>query len=315
MWLYKQPSLSEGLDVASSDEEESECRITDAIVISNPADANEHYKFSTEEDDQDDVFTENIVQDNSSTISKREERTRNNEPPHWLVRAISICSEGGDLEALASEAEIDKFSTELDFPEAFCEYGSTREEGSNDHRDDLSGEQKTSPVPHLVNHDPPGYYTSPQFMAGTSTSLSQQIKDLSPLQVSNSWEKENDSCKTKNPSDLSKHPLHHNENGSLRDSNFLKDSSSVCTTEATQSLTSSIGSGKSNSIMRQRTISDLGNICIGAKGSDYLYAAGHTIHQALNCEVNGMYEEAFSLYRTCVGLLLCGVQGMKQLNY
>ena len=43
--------------------------------------------------------------------------------------------------------------------------------------------------------------------------------------------------------------------------------------------------------------------------------AGHTIHKALDCEVSGRYEEAFSLYKTCVSLLLSGVQGNRHISF
>lgn len=52
---------------------------------------------------------------------------------------------------------------------------------------------------------------------------------------------------------------------------------------------------------------DLVNIYIDFKESDYLYVVGYIIYKVLECEVNGKYEEVFSLYKICVGLFLSGV--------
>ena len=97
-----------------------------------------------------------------------------------------------------------------------------------------------------------------------------------------------------------------------KDSHSLKDNASVGTADK-QSFTSSSDAGKA--VTQRRPIYDLGNIFIDCKESDYLYMAGHTIHKALDCEVSGRYEEAFSLYKTCVGLLLSGVQGNRHILF
>lgn len=60
-------------------------------------------------------------------------------------------------------------------------------------------------------------------------------------------------------------------------------------------------------IVRLRIVFDLINICIDFKESDYLYVVGYIIYKVLDCEVNGNYEEVFSLYKICVGVLLSGV--------
>lgn len=287
VWLYKQPSLTEGLDTLSSDEDEDDeretvppagCETGDSdLTRDSNGEAAEH-----NEDEHDDVFIKDLEEslDNEQDLSEKDDHS-SGEPPNWLVRAISICSEGEDLEVLASEAD----SEELSFPQAFSEYDVSKQEedksspfSCSDSADDLSLQQNR--------------VDSLEASAESSSSVGDGLEE-------NQWTKKN----LEKTSD-SKHFVGKTESA---EASSLRDSSSAGTTEDKQSFTSSSDSGKG--VTRQRTISDLANIYIDPKESDYLYAAGHTIHKALDCEVNGKYEEAFSLYKTCVGLLLSGVQG------
>lgn len=235
------------------------------------------------EDEHDDVFTQDPEEslDNEQDLSEKDDHSSSAEPPNWLVRAISICSEGEDLEVLASEAD----SEELSFPRAFSEYDLSKQEeeesppfSGSDSADDLSLQQNR---------------------ADSSEALAESSSSVGYGHDKNQWPERNLE-KTLDSKILV-------EKTESTEFSSLKDSSSVGTTGYKQSFTSSSDSGKE--VTRQRTMSDLANIYIDPKESDYLYAAGHTIHRALDCEVNGKYAEAFSLYKTCVGLLLSGVQG------
>ena len=288
VWLYKQPSLTEGLDNLSSDEDENDEHesVPPAGCESEESDLTTHPNGEAAENNEyehDDVFTENPEEslDNEQDISERDDHSSSAEPPNWLVRAISICSEGEDLEVLASEADDD----ELSFPQAFSEYDLSKQEeeesppfSGSDSADDLSLQQNK---------------------ADSSEALAESLSTVG-------YGHDENQCPEKNLEKISESKTIAEKTESAEFCS-LKDSSSVCTTEYKQSFTSSSDSGKG--VTRQRTISDLANIYIDPKESDYLYAAGHTIHKALECEVNGKYGEAFSLYKTCVGLLLSGVQG------
>lgn len=47
---------------------------------------------------------------------------------------------------------------------------------------------------------------------------------------------------------------------------------------------------------------------LGSK-EDYIYLAANQICKAQEYEANGDYERAFATYKSCVGILLHGVQG------
>ena len=286
MWLYKQPSLTEGLDNLSSDEEENDQCETVPQAGSESEESNLTRQSNEEanennEEEHDDVFTHDLdgSLDNELEISEKEDRASSAEPPNWLVRAISICSEGEDLEVLASEAD----SEELSFPQAFSDYELSKQE-----------EDESACYP---SSDSPDDFSLQQDATGTSETSLSAVHGRDENQAE--W--------TKTDHEKTSDSMHFSGGTGSSEPSSLKDSSSVGMTEDKQSFTSSSDSGKR--VTRQRTLSDLANIYIDPKESDYLYAAGHTIHKALECEVNGKYEEAFSLYKTCVGLLLSGVQG------
>ena len=300
VWLCKQPSLTEGLDNLdnlTSDEEGDEHQEPSESTLAalaepriKPAGLTRQSNEETNVDiteDHDDVFVDDEddeCSEKETEITERKEMGSGSEPPNWLVRAISICSEGEDLEALASEAD----TSELSFPEAFSDYAY------------CGGEQRTSDESKLVKEHE-GDYLHYKY-----TDINSQIKESPSSHV---LRNNLDTQEVKEEVDKTHHPESSKSTSctSFDSENSLKDSSFVSTTEDKQSFTSSSDSAKDMS--RQRTISDLGNIYIDPKESDYLYAAGHTIHKALDCEVNGRYEEAFSLYKSCVSLLLSGVQG------
>ena len=286
MWLFKQPSLTDGLDNLSSDEDEDDERETvpPAGCESGETDLTRHSNGEAAEDNEndhnDEVFTQDPEEssDSEQDISETEDRTSSAEPPNWLVRAISICSEGEDLEVLASEAD----TGELSFPQAFSEYDVSKKE--EDESSPFSCSDSFGDLSLQQNREDP-FEASDESLSSAGYGHYENQTEKILEKTSQNFLKKTESAESSSP----------------------KDSSSVDTTEDKQSFTSSSDSGKG--VIRQRTVSDLANICIDPKESDYLYAAGHTIHRALDCEVNGKYGEAFSLYKTCVGLLLSGVQG------
>lgn len=303
VWLCKQPSLTEGLDSLSSGEDEDDCQEPSESTL--PIDeteikqtglirqANEETNLNNMED-HDDVF----VDDGDECLEDDTEEASRTEPPPWLVRAISICSEGEDLETLASEADTE----ELPFPQAFSDYSyCSIEERTNDENE----------LPKNYEGDYPRDVNSDSSENQTESSTQNSSSSSSFVHKSNhgSHRVELVCDKTLPPVDSAakSEPSESSPGSSVDSKGSLKHSSVAIATEDKQSFTSSSDSG--TVVTRQRTISDLGNIYIDPKESDYLYAAGHTIHKALDCEVNGRYEEAFSLYKSCVGLLLSGVQG------
>lgn len=308
MWLHKQPSLSEGLDILSSDEEEIDGQTPDgdASIGTPPAltEQSSGKADQNEREEQDDVFTHDInasLEEKLADVSDKHDHSSSTEPPRWLVRAISICSEGEDLEILASEAD----EEELRFPQAFSDHShceveeqstvddSTRQEEGNQCTDSQNG-------PHLQ-----------EVLSDTSKSLDQGSKSNNLMSIVCETGM---NCKTEMICDKTSHSINNDPLEPSDSSCSTKDSNSASTVDDRQSFIGVKRDIGNNKIVRPRTVSDLTNICIDPKESDYLYAAGHTIHKALDCEVNGNYEEAFSLYKTCVGVLLSGVQGTFIIN-
>lgn len=324
VWLYKQPSLTEGLDSLSSGEEDNDFQEPSHSTPPEPETEGEQSDLTRQsnkeiapnaEEDHDDVFTDDIDEcsENESEISEREERASSTKPPNWLVRAISICSEGEDLEALASEADTE----ELSFPQAFSEHGYCSSEERTDENESSKNVHEAK-FPSYLQSDSWDDLHLIQNKTDASENLAQNSTTETPLSFDHkhisSWGIDLEKTVHSVNPPVKSEPSDSSSSTSVysKDSRSLKDSISVGTAEDKQSFTSSSDSGKV--VTRQRTISDLGNIFIDRKESDYLYVAGHTIHKALECEVNGRYEEAFSLYKTCVGGLLSGVQGEKDIK-
>ena len=61
---------------------------------------------------------------------------------------------------------------------------------------------------------------------------------------------------------------------------------------------------------RQRSVTkeSVSTMDLGGK-EDYIYTAANQICLAQEYEANGSYEMAFATYKSCVGILLQGVQG------
>ena len=67
-----------------------------------------------------------------------------------------------------------------------------------------------------------------------------------------------------------------------------------------------------SSPFRQRSITkeSVSTMDLGGK-EDYIYTAANQICLAQEYEANGNYEMAFATYKSCVGILLQGVQGIR----
>ena len=309
VWLCKQPSLSEGLDNVSSDEEVDNNMAEDDESTRQPQPTSPDHQpaLSSEPSnnvtDSDDVFatggrdSSSGSLDNSSTSESEDSpRTPGSEPPKWLSRAISICSEGGDLEVLASEADTDEYNSELHFPEAFASYQDQTvddDRGTPEHplesvtqRGNLGKE----------NEDPEDNLRSEHKTTDTEQLCETQLED-------------NMNSLTVGPGSVPVEVV-----PVVRPTRLDVNLPSEDSTTADLGLPSLDTSQPflSHSTPK-KTVPCHGNqdydILVDTSGKDYLYAAAHVIQRALTCEVDGQYQEAFSLYKSCVGLLLSGVQG------
>ena len=66
--------------------------------------------------------------------------------------------------------------------------------------------------------------------------------------------------------------------------------------------------GKSTKRQRSVTKESVSTMDLGGK-EDYIYTAANQICLAQEYEANGSFEMAFATYKSCVGILLQGVQG------
>ena len=317
VWLCKQPSLPEGLDNVSSDEDETDSKISDTrtdLVTSQSQqrldlqlDVSDPSKF--EECGETDVFANEISENNdddynvSSSDSEEKPRTSNSEPPKWLARAISICSEGEDLEILASEADTDEYSSEMYFPRAFSEYeGQAGEDCGARDGGQTSGSGNIEGS--LGNEERTGTLENAAKVAGLRTDGSEPLNESRKHSPCSSANKLSPSTGTTEfQADESSSALLSTSNERFQPS----DADSAPSVGSPQGSCSS--SSKKTLPSEKRWDYDLSLICVDATEQDYLYAAARIIQKALDCEVEGFYEEAFSLYKSCVGLLLSGVQG------
>uniref|UniRef100_A0A6P8I5Y5 Ribosomal protein S6 kinase delta-1-like n=1 Tax=Actinia tenebrosa TaxID=6105 RepID=A0A6P8I5Y5_ACTTE len=124
VWLCKQPSLVEGLDKTETNVDETIYeQSTDLVESQISADTPSFIRRSLSvEEGEEDVFGKKEVE-NSKEISwdlDGEDGQILRRTTTWLQRAISLCSEGDDIETLACEAENDEYVKELNFPKPFA---------------------------------------------------------------------------------------------------------------------------------------------------------------------------------------------------
>ena len=374
VWLCKQPSEAEGLDKIASDEENADTRRGDTleprtdtqelgtptcdlsganldlspISCSKPVSALTGLKSRVppgpiqktdlkEDADADDVFATDSLDE---FVAGGEESDKDAseilpEPPQWLTRAISICSEGEDLEVLASEADTEECCNDLGFPRAFSDQGETEilEIKTSELDKPVAGQSQSSGLQLRLDSEPSASDISrstisshtPEGQSGPGTQ-GLSVEDVNkpvtlPLHVN---------CKGQTPElpRMPKSTFGNTDKTNMKGSKdydkgeeakaiSISQQDPVSSTNGKTSNASSFDSkvsvpNRETSKMRpaanqEKLIPDLVSITPGE--SDYLLTAAQAIRKALDCEVNGMYEDAFNLYKTCVGLLLSGVQG------
>lgn len=358
MWLCKQPSEVEGLDKLASDEEDTEScrgdntepRADTKQCVSHIPDIPENNadqpsgmapnqteeqiaKVSRDPDikisskiytDNDDVFATDSLDEFVVDTEDSEKDTPEipPDPPQWLTRAISLCSEGEDLEVLASKADAEDSCNDLGFPRAFSdqedrEMQVIKSYNSNKSGSASYGESKSSPSDTARHNDsssprPHAEKNEQSFISSQKLSANKPNEPHLAMDVDNerqipkfpkcdrlSFENDGRNLAARNVDDK--------ENQQDHISSLSRNISNT----SSQHLTDVSSSGTS---LRPEAIQEklvLDPINITPVEGDYLVTAAQAIHKALNCEVNGMYEDAFNLYKKCVGLLLSGVQGTK----
>ena len=134
VWLHKQPSVMEGLDELSnsSDDDTSVRNSTEPaeneVTPIPDTPSSEQPETVPVDKPQVPVTTDGFMEDLTESEDDEDQdtfedggldRPQSGPDPSWLSRAMSMCSEGEDIETLASEADSEKYKDELMFPEAF----------------------------------------------------------------------------------------------------------------------------------------------------------------------------------------------------
>ena len=292
--------------------------------------------FSEKQDSSDDEIIYEITRDLSSPdLSLNIKKNPNEDDKTWLSRAMSLCSEGDDIETLASEAgfnndlisqnvdnimttdhipsqgSVDMLPTLLesdeereDVEEVFAEIVSSRNLKNNSENNSPRNSGNISPG-NLENMDEQlescfGEETDFSFskpLDSKSTSSSQDSVDNQDLPT----DKDEDLI-----SSTMKLQIGTDEEDKETTDSIQEDGFEVITNKP------EVGSTEDCSISAHkqvgRTVSNIAMSWIDPKKKDYLYQAAQIIQQALYCEANEMFEDAFNKYKICVGILLNGVQ-------
>ncbi|XP_028398802.1 ribosomal protein S6 kinase-like 1 [Dendronephthya gigantea] len=283
--------------------------------------------------DEDETIYE-IRRDLANTdLSLDMKKTSDVDEKAWLFRAMSMCSDGEDIEALASEAGYiadDVKENSL----------ITKEDVS-----DATGIRKTDVLPSQGSVD-----MLPTLLESDDGEEEVFVEILSPKRISTPASSDTqspfDSCVDEEPGLIDEtkcvnsQPLDRKLDSASssqdnidtleQDSNFISPSRKLNDREDEDKEATSNGEDRDhmqdlkesgldnesgsveckNQGHRQvgRTVSNIAMAWIDPKKKDYLYQAAQIIQQALYCEANEMYEDAFNKYKICVGILLNGVQ-------
>lgn len=217
---------------------------------------------------------------------------------NWLARAMSMCSEGDDIETLASEAgcgenELNKPKDSPEILEAHEPQDVPAESSQTSQGNVLDllptllesseGEDDEDVFVEILSNDKP----QPCQPTGNNKDVQEEYvyaKDLTD--------------EKSHPTDNTRYSGEHN--------NVTK----VQKTQENNRVEENIAPEKSKKGLQQvgRLVSNIGVSWIDPRKKDYLYEAAQIIQQALYCEANEMYEDAFNKYKICVGILLKGVQ-------
>jgi hypothetical protein len=308
VWLCKQPSLVEGLDktettVDETIQEQATCTSDSVVDGQSPSDGPSFIQRSLSNDgSEDNVFEGKDLEheDMNSDTDEEETDPKSGKTSTWLQRAISLCSEGDDIEALASEAENDEYINELNFPRPFSESEENEDTTSHEERElGCKGTAYEMNYPEKESVDKPSDNTKNTGNAKGNQGLGLELKSEAKEQ---SKSRENQRTKQVEVSEISIIP----------ESRNLNEPSDPRSSETSEGPGDSAKSLKENQKKTEPSCrfdpQDTSVLSVSA-GDDYLFAAAKVVRQALNCELDGQYKEAFHLYKKCVSLLLSGVQG------
>ncbi|KAK3709330.1 hypothetical protein QZH41_006928 [Actinostola sp. cb2023] len=251
VWLCKQPSLADGLDSAGTEDTtpyQPPTFIQRSLSFDGkdgttpdppPTFIQRSLSFDGKDDttpdppptfiqrslsfdgNDDNVFTRSDMGKDSSSSDDEVNSSEEDKTSCWLQRAMSLCSEGGDIEVLASEADNSEFIDELNFPKPFSDVEDNEPRSDPESSRESIGDEETSP-----------------------SSANSSIREASD------------------------------------DPSSAVFSAAAATSTPYNKQTTSI-------------------------------AAANVVRNALSCELDGQYKEAFHLYKKCVSLLLNGVQEEK----
>ena len=292
--------------------------------------------FSEKQDSSDDEIIYEITRDLSSPdLSLNIKKNANEDDKTWLSRAMSLCSEGDDIETLASEAgfnndlisqNVDDIMTTDHVPsQGSVDMLPTLLE-SDEEREDVEEvfAEIISPRNLKNNSENNSPRNSGNISPGNLEDMDEQLESCFGEETDFSFSKPLDSKSTSSSQDS----VDNQDLPTDRDEDLISSTTKlqIRTNEEDKETTDSIqedgyevitnkpevGSTEDSSISARkqvgRTVSNIAMSWIDPKKKDYLYQAAQIIQQALYCEANEMFEDAFNKYKICVGILLNGVQ-------
>lgn len=291
--MCKQPSLVEGLDKTETTADETIYEQSSDVVESQLSTEIPSFirRRLSDEDSEEDAFGNKEGENNEqmSWDSDGEDDQKSRKTSTWLQRAISLCSEGDDIETLACEAENDEIVKELNFPKPFAELeeGETKSQKENELSKYEGNVRNDAESDCVGNSD-----INVQQMANTKRNIGIESKRETVAQVPKQIQGEyRENQRTKDESCEA-----HNSPKSISKQENPGDSSAL-SKESQKGTKPCRFDPQDTSFLSDST------------GDDYLFAAAKVVRQALNFELDCQYKEAFHLYKKCVSLLLSGVQG------
>ena len=220
----------------------------------------------------------------------------------WLARAISLCSEGDDIETLASEAGRDENElgrqkeNRADIPEV-CEptgvesHDSQPSQGSVDLLPTLlessEGEDEDVFVDIVSSKSGEANNTGDNILQTSQGTSAKKDVNEEYVYVKSLADVGGDDTKCTEQRDTT---------------------TKLQEIKPTDRKGGKTGKNKKGVDQIAHIVSNIGVSWIDPRKKDYLFEAAQVIQQALYCEANELYEDAFNRYKMCVGILLKGVQ-------
>ena len=275
--------------------------------------------FSEKQDSSDDETIYEISRDTSNIDLCL--KTTDEDDKIWLSHAISLCSEGDDIETLASEA-------------GYNNDHSLNSQEDGEIIENLPSQGSVDMLPTLLeSEDEEDVFVeiiSPQNTNDShDNSPSNSEENISSKKLENDDEV-SESCLGEETDCSTSQPLYYKNitstlNQDENHKNMLTDENTIASTlQLDDTMVDNTSSSKDDDFEESnneettdtnpshkkvsRAVSNIAMSWIDPKKKDYLYQAAQIIQQALYCEANEMYEEAFNKYKICVGILLNGVQ-------